>query len=515
MTDKKDTRRIRKNIIQIFTGTFLSRIFGFVREMVVGWFFGTSRIADAFSFALMFPNLFRQILGEDMVERAFMPPFKTIYDKGDKERSWKFLSVVFNWFFFSLLAVMTLLYLVTPLIFTALKAFEFKGDFDYDLSLELILIMMPFMVFIGLAAFVGSLLNFFERNWIFGFAPVMLSVGVIAGIVWFEPYIGGYSIAVGYLIGAILQFIVHVPFLISKDFKDETKIKYSCAFKDGSNDYGIIKRETKIIGLNAVFNKSAEFIDRLVATLLQTGATSSLFYAQRLFQLPGAIIGLSITRGLNPLLNKIKTENDRQKFSDLYFKGCRLYFLILVPVTVICIGASDEIIRIVYQRGAFNTESTMLTSQAFIMYSLGLIPLSYSGYYMRVLSLVHKNIHSLKVSVVSAIINAGLSYILAIYTPMGHMGIALATSISLYYNMIMLNRYIGKEMSGLIDEKFRFFTKQENIQSIISGMILTVFFLKGEIFTLISGNAFILLSLKTAATAIVFGVLFFLMKRKK
>ena len=98
---------------------------------------------------------------------------------------------------------------------------------------------------------------------------------------------------------------------------------------------------------------------------------------------------------------------------------------------------------------------------------------------------------------------------------MGHMGIALATSISLYYNMIMLNRYIGKEMSGLIDEKFRFFTKPENIQSIISGMILTVFFLKGEIFTLISGNAFILLSLKTAATAIVFGVLFFLMKRKK
>jgi peptidoglycan biosynthesis protein MviN/MurJ (putative lipid II flippase) len=149
----------------------------------------------------------------------------------------------------------------------------------------------------------------------------------------------------------------------------------------------------------------------------------------------------------------------------------------------------------------------MLTSQAFIMYSLGLIPLSYSGYYMRVLSLVHKNIHSLKVSVVSAIINAGLSYILAIYTPMGHMGIALATSISLYYNMIMLNRYIGKEMNSLIDQEFRFFAKTENILSIIIGLILTAVFLFKDIFTSISGNAFILLSIKTAATGVVFGVL--------
>ena len=83
-----ERRRIRRNIISIFTGTFISRIFGFVREMVVGWFFGTSKVADAFSFALMFPNLFRQILGEDMVERAFMPPFKTIFDGGEKERWW-------------------------------------------------------------------------------------------------------------------------------------------------------------------------------------------------------------------------------------------------------------------------------------------------------------------------------------------------------------------------------------------------------------------------------------------
>lgn len=474
MAKKTENTRIRNNILKIFSGTFISRIFGFVREMVVAWFFGTSKTADAFSFALIFPNLFRQILGEDMVERAFMPPFKTKYDQGDVNGSWKFISVIFNWFFVSLLIVMTLLYFITPIAFLILKKINPGADFDYDLSLQLIFILMPFMLFIGLAAFAGSLLNFFERNWIFGFAPIMLSVGVIAGIVWLEPVIGDYSIAAGYLIGAFLQFIVHVPFLISKDFRKETGIKYSPAFKDETNDYKIVKRESKIITMNAVFNKSAEFFDRLIATWLITGSASSLFYSQRLFQLPFAIISLPITRGINPMLNKLKSTNDSEKFTSLFEKGNKLYYKTLIPVTVICISASDEIVSVIYQRGAFDSDSLRLTSQAFIMYSLGLIPVSFAGYYMRVLSLVSKNIYSLKVSVISACINIVLSYILAVYTSLGHSGVALATSIAFYYNMIRLNSYIKEEMKDLlIPGRSIFFTKG-NIISILAGIALVI-----------------------------------------
>lgn len=482
MNSGSQNRGIRSNIFKIFTGTFISRIFGFVREMVVAWFFGTSRTADAFSFALIFPNLFRQILGEDMVERAFMPPFKTKYDQGDVKGSWKFLSVIFNWFFVSLLIVMTLLYLVTPLIFLVLKKFNAGADFDYDLSLKLIFILMPFMLFIGLAAFVGSLLNFFERNWIFGFAPIMLSVGVIAGIVWLEPVIGDYSIAAGYLLGALLQFIVHIPFIVSKKFRDETKISYSPAFTDPSNDYSVIKRESKIITLNAVFNKSAEFFDRLIATWLITGSASSLFYSQRLFQLPFAIISLPITRGINPMLNRLKSVNDSEKFTEIFGKGSRIYYRILIPVTVICIAASDEIVSVIYQRGAFDAASLKMTSQAFIMYSLGLIPVSFAGYYMRVLSLVSKNIHSLKVSVISSGINIVLSYILAVFTPLGHAGIALGTSLAFYYNMVRLNSYIKIEMKDLlIPGKNGFFNKDVMV-SAAAGIIL-IFALRSHYFS--------------------------------
>ncbi|MBN2858458.1 MAG: murein biosynthesis integral membrane protein MurJ [Candidatus Delongbacteria bacterium] len=472
MTAKEENTRIRSNIFKIFSGTFVSRIFGFVREMVVAWFFGTSKTADAFSFALIFPNLFRQVLGEDMVERAFMPPFKTKYDRGEVEGSWKFLSVIFNWFFVALQVITAVMYFITPLIFIVLKYFNPDAAFDYDLSLKLIFILIPFMLFIGLAAFVGSLLNFFERNWIFGFAPIMLSVGVIAGIVWLKPLIGDYSIAAGYLLGAFLQFAVHLPFLMSKKFKNETGIKYSPAFTDGSNDYKVIKRESKIITLNALFNKSAEFFDRLIATWLITGSASSLFYSQRLFQLPFAIISLPITRGINPMLNRLKSTNDSEKFTELYEKGNRIYFKILVPVTVICIAASDEIVSVIYQRGAFDADSLKMTSQAFIMYSLGLIPISFAGYYMRVLSLVSKNIHSLKVSVISAGINIVLSYVLAVYTSLGHAGVALATSLAFYYNMIRLNSYIKEEMKDLLITGRTIFFSKGNIVSVLTGILL-------------------------------------------
>jgi putative peptidoglycan lipid II flippase len=512
MTEKSVNTGIRANIFKIFTGTFISRIFGFVREMVVAWFFGTSRVADAFSFALIFPNLFRQILGEDMVERAFMPPFKTRYDQGDVKSSWLFLSVVLNWFFAALLAVTAVFYFITPLVFIALKHFNPDAGFDYDLSLELIFILMPFMLFIGLAAFVGSLLNFFERNWIFGFAPIMLSLGVIIGILTLKPFIGDYSIAAGYVLGAFLQFAVHLPFLISKKFRDETKIEYSLKFKDPTNDYSVIKRESKIITLNAAFNKSAEFFDRLIATWLITGSASSLFYSQRLFQLPFAIISLPITRGINPMLNRLKSANDAEKFNSIYEKGNRIYLLILVPVTVFCIAASDEIVSLIYKRGAFDADSLRLTSQAFAMYSLGLLPVSFAGYYMRVLSLVSKNIHSLKVSVISAGINIVLSYILAVFTPLGHAGVALATSISFYYNMIRLNSYLKTEMKDLIRSDKPFFLRKDSLISLASGIALILLLGNGYFSSQISFggilNVIILLVLKGSVIAAVYGALF-------
>lgn len=447
-----------KNILKIFTGTLFSRIIGFIREMVVASFFGTGKIADAFTLALIFPNLFRQILGEDMVERAFMPPFKTIYDKGDKAASWRYVSTVFNWFFIALMVATFLLYLIIPLFFSLKDSFPeifgfiFKDkSFDYDLTLELILILLPFTIFIGVAAFAGSVLNFFERNWIFGLAPAMLSVGVIIAIYTLYPIMGGYSIAVGYVIGAFLQMLIQFPFLFNKKFKKETDLKYSgLTLKSKEFEFKSLKRESRFITLNAIFDKTQEVFGRFFAATLIAGSTSSLFYAIRLYQLPFAILSLPITRGINPELNRMKASREYSRFNLVFYKGLSLYILLFIPITVILIISAPELVDLIYRRGKFDHHALQLTTAAFSMYAIGLLPMSLVGYYKRVLSLFDKNKYALNISVIGAILNIAFALILVKTTNLGHAGIALASSLSFVVNMYILGKYLKKELKDFV-----------------------------------------------------------------
>ncbi len=508
-----------KNIIKIFSGTFISRVFGFIREIVVASFFGTGRIADAFTLALIFPNLFRQVLGEDMVERAFMPPFKSMYDKGDKEKSWRFVSIVFNWFFISLLAVTFLLYLVVPLFFSLkdsfpeLFGFIFKDkSFDYDLALHLIKIILPFTIFIGVAAFVGSMLNFFSKNWIFGLAPASLSVGVIIGIYILYPVIGGYSIAVGYVFGAFLQMAIQLPFIFNKKFKSETNLKYSgFKLKDKSNDFKTIKRESKLITLNALFDKSQEIFGRFFAATLIAGSTSSLFYAARLFQLPFAIISLPITRGINPELNKMKALNDKINFNNTFQKGLDLYLLIFLPLTTFLIISAPEIVDIVFRRGSFDSHSLVLTQKAFVMYSFGLLPMSLVGYYKRVLSLFDKNKYALRISIIGAVLNILFAITIVKTTTAGHEGIALASSLAFFINMLILGKYLNKELKEFVQRKVPI------IEIFLLIILVAVFVFVSKYFELYffetKSISLLSISIKAISVFFVFGIFYFLIPK--
>jgi putative peptidoglycan lipid II flippase len=477
---KIQIRAVVKNILKIFTGTFISRIFGFIREMVVAFFFGTGKIADAFTLALIFPNLFRQVLGEDMVERAFMPPFKTIFDKGEKEKAWRFLSVVFNWFFFALLAVTFLLYLIVPLFFSLkdsyphIFGFLFKDQgFDYDLTLDLILILLPFTIFIGIAAFLGSLLNFFEKNWIFGLAPAMLSIGVILGLVLFYSSLGGYSIAVGYVMGAFLQMAIQLPFVFNKKFKRENNLKLRLfKTKDKSQDFKTIKRESRFITFNALLDKTQEIFGRFFAATLVTGATSSIFYAARLYQLPFAILSLPIARGINPQLNKLKAKNQKAEFNTVFNRGLWIYILMFFPVTVWLVVSAPELVNLIFKRGQFDSTALDLTSKAFVMYAFGLLPMSLVGYFKRVLSLFDLNKFTLYISMISAVANIVFALLFVKITPLQHEGIALASSLAFSINMFVMFYYLKKSIPDFVTLKNSFV--ELFLFGIISGAIILI-----------------------------------------
>ncbi|MDZ7262841.1 MAG: hypothetical protein ONB05_12150, partial [candidate division KSB1 bacterium] len=206
--------RIFRNLLDLVSGTLISRVLGFLRELVTATYFGTGKAMDLFVIAFTIPTFFRHILGEDVVERAFMPPFKKLISQKKYGSAWRLLSSCLNLMLAVLIVVMVLLYLVAPII-VRLLAPGLEAAI-YPQAIKMTYWILPFMLLIGLAAFVGGILNFFEMNKIYSLAPVMLSVGVMIGIIVFKPILGMYALPAGFLLGGLGELVIQLPFLFKR-----------------------------------------------------------------------------------------------------------------------------------------------------------------------------------------------------------------------------------------------------------------------------------------------------------
>jgi len=175
------------------------------------------------------------------------------------------------------------------------------------------------------------------------------------------------------------------------------------------------------------------------------GATSSLFYAQRLYLLPFSILSLSIVRGIVPRLNTLKNSS-KKDFDILFNKGFKLHFTIFIPVILLSIICRNEITDIVFARGKFDYNSVLLTSDALLYYSIGLLPMGLSAYFLRVLSLFYKNKYGLYISIVGSISNILFAVIGVKYTNLSHGAIALAVSLSFFINAQLMWYYLKREL---------------------------------------------------------------------
>ncbi len=444
------SKRITKNLIDLVTGTFVSRVLGFLRELVTAAYYGTNRAMDLFVIAFTIPTFFRHFLGEDVVERAFMPPFKRLISQTKYKSAWQLLSSCFNLMVTALIAFMTLLYLIAPFI-VEIIAPGLKAEV-FPKAITMTYWILPFMLIIGLSAFVGSVLNFFEMNKIYSLAPAMLSVGVIIGVHYFRSFLGIYALPAGFLLGGLMEFVIQVPFLFKKAIWKETDAHYSPSFSLKEQEVRTVSRESGFILLKSLLDKSVEIVDRMLASFLITGSIASLWYAQRLIQLPVAIIGLSISRALVPYLTEKQALVQDEDFLAGIRLGIQLNLAMVLPIIMIMVVMAQPIISLVYQRGHFDAESTLLTSIAFWCYSAGLLGISLNTFFSRLFSIFQKNKIPFYISIFTAIANIILNFIL-VKTALKHGGIALASSIafsaSCFLLFYFLSREINNQVSGL------------------------------------------------------------------
>jgi len=419
--------KVRRYFLSNVVGTFVSRAFGFAREMVVGGAFGASQATDVFVVAFTIPTLFRRVLGEEMVERALLPSFKTLIEQGKRAEAWLLISRLGNLMLLALLMGMGLCYSFTrPLVDFIAPGLDQESA---RIAVTLTYIVLPFMVFIGLYALLGGMLLFLEEVTAFAFSPIMLSVGVIGVVPFFADALGAPSLAAGFLVGGILQALFCIPFLFRRRLREKYQPRYHLSVSISGPQMRVVGRESFWILLSAVAVKAVDIVDRMLASHLPQGSISALYFADRLNELPLAILGLTLARALLPPLTDAAARGDMADFVATLTKGLRYNALLVGPISLLMIALSLPIVRVIYQRAAFDDADARMTALALACYAAGLFGTTGYGLLTRSFSALISNRAAVLISLCGMVVIIGLKAWL-VTTPLAHGGLALATSIS-------------------------------------------------------------------------------------
>lgn len=412
-----------KGGLSISAGTLLTRILGFAREILSGAYFGTSRHFDAFVIAYSVPGLFRRVLGEEMFERAFLPHFRRLVSEGAESTARAFLIRIFLITCLALSGITLLILAVLPWLLRILApGFDAAQTAD---ALHLARLMLPFLIIIGVSAFFGSLLQFSRKMLLFSAAPALTNIIVILSLIALHRPLGVRSLIIGWLAGAAGAVLIQAPVAIRiiSAMPARGPGKKAPPVKPALHQGGQVLS-------SSVVTKSVEVVDRLVASLVGSGAISSLYFAFRLVHLPFSVLSLALSRSIAPELSRLRGRRDSEGFRNLISFGFSINLLLLSPVIVTLMILSHPVVSVIYGRGAFGGASVDATSLALLFYAPAILGTGLIALMNRVFASLEDNRVPLLAALIGGSINIALDLLLY-RTSLRQGGIALASSISL------------------------------------------------------------------------------------
>ncbi|MBW2216053.1 MAG: murein biosynthesis integral membrane protein MurJ [Deltaproteobacteria bacterium] len=421
--------------------TFLSRILGLVRDMVIAAFFGTGMVADAFVVAFRIPNLLRRLFAEGSLTIAFIPVFTEYLTSKSKEDALEMARVVLT-ILSLILAIVTLLGVIFSPWVVRLQAFGFGASGDkYELTVLLTRITFPYIFLVSLVAFFMGVLNSLRRFAAPAAAPIFLNVGIVGAAYLISPYLKEpiVGIAIGVIIGGIIQVGLQIPWVLREGMK---------LFPVWQPGHPAVK-QIGLLMLPAVFGSAVyqlnSFIGTLLASFLVQGSVSWLYFADRLVQLPLGVFAIAIGTALLPSLSTQAANKDLNEFGDTLTHALRLVFFITLPATVGLIILGKPIFLVLFQRGAFDATSTLMTNKALFYYALGLWAVSGLRIVVPAFYALQDTKTPVKVAVVALVVNliAGL----CLMGPLKHGGIALALSVSASVQFCLLLFLIKRKIA--------------------------------------------------------------------
>ncbi len=410
----------------------LSRVLGFIRDIIIAKYLGSTVIADAFFVAFRLPNFFRRVLAEGAYSAALIPVFSgVVIDSKDDKEATDFVENTMSFLLCVTIFLTIIFYFGMPFIIQVLAPGFTDNKEAYELAVYFGKIIFPYLIFISLVAHFTSIMNVHGRFAAGSFSPAILNISLILSIFILTSHLpsAGHALSYGVLIGGLFQFLLMYRAVLNF-YRPRIKLpqlnarmkKFFTLFLPGIIGSGVIQ-------LNII-------IGTMIASLLPTGAISHIYYADRLNQLPLAVFGIAMGIVLLPSLSKEIIKNDHKKIKTIQNRSIEFCLLISLPSSVGLYILSEPIIHILFERGAFVSEDTLYTAQVLSMFALGLpayilIKMLVTCFFAR-----EDTKTPLYVSVVSVAANIILSLILM--QSMREMGIALATAVSAWINALLL-----------------------------------------------------------------------------
>jgi putative peptidoglycan lipid II flippase len=451
-------------IIGSLTG--VSRVLGFVRDLVIATAFGTSVSAEAFVVSFKIPNLLRDLVGEGAANAAFVPVLTEAREKRPQE-FWGLVSTLF-FIMTGILIVLSALGMIFSEQVVRLIAPGFAASADpekFPLTVHLTRVIFPYLFFIGLSALAMGVLNSLKEFTTSALGPVLLNISMIVAGVFFEKRFGPIALVAGVLAGGVLQLGCQAPLLLRKGFKITKPI-----FNHGS-----VKKIGKLLvprALGSALYQINVFVDSILASfegIVGFGGQSALYYSNRLFQLPLAIIGVSLAQALLPTFSTQAVREDFKAFKETLSLSLRTMMLIILPASAGLIVLAEPIIRIIFERGRFDAYSTQITSGALYFYAFGLL----SCCFIKILVNAFYALQDTRTPVKTAFFCVALNVVLSLFLmrPLKIGGLALASSLSATVNAGLLYFLLRKRIGSFEGKKCLLsFLKMAAIASMMGGL---------------------------------------------
>lgn len=419
--------------------TMVSRVLGYVRDFLIARIFGAGLMTDAFFVAFKIPNLLRRLFAEGAFSQAFVPILAETKNRTGPAETKSLIDAIATVLFLALVVAAALGMAAAPLIvYVTAPGFAAEPE-KFAITVQLLRITFPYIVFISLVALSAGILNTWNRFSVPAITPALLNVAFIVGAVFFaerfDPPVLVLAWAV--FIGGALQLACQVPFLARMGLLPRWRLDLSHP--------GL--RRVLLLMVPAAFGVSVSqvslLLNQIFASFLPTGSVSWLYYADRLMELPAGVLGVAVGTILLPSLSKYHASANAAEYSRLLDWGLRITVLLAVPAAAALAVLALPLVAMLFQYGRFTAEDAWMTRQALMAYSLGLVGMILvkilaPGFYAR-----QNVVTPVKIGIVTLVATQLMN--LALVGPLRHAGLALAIGIGACLNALLLYWMLRKD----------------------------------------------------------------------